>query len=95
MKFCQKCGAQIDDDAIFCSNCGFSSQMPGMSPQPQQYYVDDSVSIGFVILSFVFPIFGWIYSGVRSKERPRCAKICGIVATVSWILGMLMMYAQS
>ncbi len=31
MKYCSKCGAQLPDDAIFCSTCGHATE-----PQPNQ-----------------------------------------------------------
>lgn len=39
MKYCQKCGALLPDDAIFCANCGTSFSAPGpqrSTYQPQQ-----------------------------------------------------------
>ena len=40
MKFCPNCGAQLPDNAGFCSNCGTSLGAPPQYQQPQQpqYY---------------------------------------------------------
>lgn len=41
MKFCEKCGAQMPDEAICCTNCGSplsASQIPNQSAEPQQQY---------------------------------------------------------
>ena len=48
MKYCVKCGTQLDDDALFCHNCGAEStakpqlQVPSQSNavQPQTEKVD-------------------------------------------------------
>ena len=32
MKFCPKCGTKLEDDAVFCSNCG--EKQPGFAPKP-------------------------------------------------------------
>lgn len=38
MKNCPRCNAQIEDNAVFCQNCGFSTaQQPEPQPQQQQY----------------------------------------------------------
>lgn len=33
MKFCGNCGQQLDDNAVFCSNCGVGVSAPA-APQP-------------------------------------------------------------
>ena len=40
MAFCQKCGSQLEDGAVFCSNCGNSvnaSQPNGTTPPPYNH----------------------------------------------------------
>ena len=76
--FCRDCGTAIMDKAIICPNCGcFAAPL-----------VDQSVSIWLVILSLLFPLFGGIYFFAAIKTRPRCAKICSIVAIISWLTGI-------
>lgn len=36
MKICPKCGAQLDDSAVFCSGCGMQFQAPQSSYTPPQ-----------------------------------------------------------
>ena len=39
MKFCSKCGTQLDDNTQFCNNCGTPVAAPGyQQPQQQQAY---------------------------------------------------------
>lgn len=80
MKYCQHCGAEINENAAICLKCGCSVQSQD---------VDNSVSVGLAILSVFIPLFGIIYWPVKAKERPKCAKACGIAAIISWIAGIL------
>lgn len=32
MDFCTQCGSQIDENAVFCTNCGTKSKLPDLSP---------------------------------------------------------------
>lgn len=88
MKFCQHCGKEILDEAVICPGCGCSVQATNKT---QAAEVDDSVSIGFVILSILIPLFGIIYWPVKAKTRPACAKACGIAAIVSWAAYFILM----
>lgn len=38
MKFCGKCGTQVDDNIQFCPNCGNSMGQPTQQPQQNQNY---------------------------------------------------------
>lgn len=80
MKYCQHCGAEINENAAICLKCGCSVQSQD---------VDNSVSVGLVILSVFIPLFGIIYWPVKAKERPKCAKACGIAAIISWVACIL------
>ena len=90
MKFCEKCGAELNDEAVVCVKCGCSLNKVVANTQN----VDESVSSGLVVLSVLIPLFGIIYWPVKAKSRPKCAKYCGIAAIISWaacfLLTMLM-----
>ena len=83
MKFCQKCGKQIMDEAVICTNCGCSVSQITV---PEE----DNVSVGLCILAFLIPMFGVIYWPVKHKETPKRARACGITAIISWVLGIIM-----
>ena len=85
MKYCQHCGAEMHDEAAVCVKCG-CSVLPVTPAVPE---VDNSISVGLVILSVLIPLFGVIYWAVKAKDRPRCARACGIAAIVSWVVGFL------
>lgn len=82
MKYCPHCGAAVSEYAVFCLNCCFSIA--------QEKQVDHSVSAGLVILAFLIPLFGVIYWPTKAKERPICAKACGIAAIISCVLIILL-----
>ena len=79
MKYCRQGGAEMHDDAVVCVKCGCSVTE-----------VDNSISVGLVILAVLIPLFGIIYWVVKAKDRPRCAKACGIAALISWGVGILL-----
>ena len=50
---------------------------------------EDKTSIGLCILSWLVPLFGWIYWGVKKSDYPHKAKSCGIAATISFALNLI------
>ena len=83
-KYCWNCGCEINNNAVICVRCGCpSTQLNQMNE------IDDSVNAGLVILAVLIPLFGWIYWADQAKARPKCAKTCGISATISWIARIL------
>ncbi len=86
MKYCQHCGAEVNDNAVVCVKCGCSIQ-PANNAQATQ--VDNTVSVGLVILAVLVPLFGIIYWPVKAKERPKCARACGIAGIISWAVYFL------
>ena len=81
MKFCTHCGKEIMDAAVVCPGCGCPVQTANSTPKEK---VDQSVSVGLVILALLFPLFGCIYFLVSLKRRTLCAVACGIAAIISW-----------
>lgn len=81
MKYCSHCGAQADDGAKFCSNCGSSFTQTGFAAQEA-----DAPSIGFAVLCFFFPIVGLILYLVWKDTYPLRAKSCGKGALISVIV---------
>jgi hypothetical protein len=44
--------------------------------------------VGWIILSLLFPLCGGIYFFAAIKTRPKCAKVCSVVAIISWLTGL-------
>ena len=85
LKFCTHCGKEIMDEAVICPSCGCSVQTANSTHIVE---VDKSVSAGWIFLSLLFPLVGSIYFFAAIKTRPMCAKVCSIVAIISWLTGL-------
>ena len=84
MKFCSKCGKEINNEAVICPHCGCAVETAQKKPGST-----DEVNAGLVILSVLFPIFGIIYWAVVHKETPKKGKACGVAALITWGVTML------
>lgn len=85
MKYCQTCGAEVNENAVVCVKCGCAVNNTN---KPE---IDESVSVGLVILAVLIPLFGIVYWPVKASTRPNCAKACGIASIISWVLGFLLL----
>lgn len=87
MKYCSHCGEEINENAVICIKCGCNvSEAQAFTNTAN---VNDSVNAGLVILAVFFPLFGWIYWGIKAKEKPKQAKACGIAGIISFAVCML------
>ena len=84
--FCPKCGAEIDDKAVMCVNCG--STVTPMAPVGIQP-MEDNPSTLLKIVCFLVPIVGLILYLVMKDTRPVSAKAYGKWALISVIVGMV------
>lgn len=69
MKFCEKCGAQLDDQVRFCDKCGAAQETPAAPAAPQpQYQQPQSVKVsdwdGGVLDTIVNSIIASLISGI-------------------------------
>ena len=62
MKYCIRCGTQLDDSAQFCSNCGQRVDYPACPPQSARCVNDDRNSALNTVIK-VFMVLGCIASG--------------------------------
>jgi len=87
MKFCTKCGAQLDEGASFCPSCGARADgtEPYMPPQPQYNNTEDSPSFLYALLGFLFPIVGLILYLVMHDTQPKRAASAGKGALIGFI----------
>ena len=71
--YCQKCGAQIDDDAQFCKACGTATMRavqpyPYAPAYPQQEKRTNNLALLGLILAFFMPIGGLVVSVIARKQ---------------------------
>ncbi len=88
MKFCQKCGKEIMDQAVVCPACGCAVQSSQVSVQSDK---DDKANIGLIILSVLIPIVGVILWPVMNGKSPKAARVYGLTGIISWVVYFLLM----
>lgn len=79
MKYCSKCGAKLHDEAVICPSCGCRVES-----------IDDSGSIGWGILGFLFPLIGLILYLAWRTDKPRCSKRAGKGALAAVIIYIIL-----
>lgn len=88
MKSCENCGFQMFDRENRCPNCGHEE---GKGRKSSGSSGEDRVSVGLVILSFLFPIVGFILSGRKRKQQPNAAQIYLITAMISMLINYFLL----
>lgn len=65
MKYCEKCGTELTDDARFCTYCGHKIDSKGMSNYSYSPYNEDisTANPTMITLSKVFMVLGSIVMG--------------------------------
>lgn len=67
----------------------YPPQQPVYPPQPPFKPADDEPSIGLNILSFLFPLIGWVLYFVYKDDKPVRAKSCSRWAWISFIISFV------
>lgn len=91
MKNCPRCNAQMEDNAVFCQNCGFSTaQQPEPQPQPQQQQYNQYAAAPMPAVN------PYDHTAEFSAEDVSENKLLAAVIYVSSILGIIVaLIAQS
>ena len=87
MKYCKKCGQQIEDNVNVCPFCGTTQEeVVNVTVDSANTRVKvDSGSIGWGLLGFCIPIVGLVLFIVWKDDKPKSAKKAGIGALISVI----------
>ena len=83
MKYCNKCGHELNDEAVVCTACGCAQ--PGKSVQSDS---GDSAT-GWAVLGFFIPIVGLILYLVWKDSMPNRSAAAGKGALIGFILGII------
>ena len=78
MKFCTKCGKEINENAVICLNCGCAQE----NVKPKE---NDSKSFGWGVLGFFFPIVGLILWLIWRDDMPLRSRSVGLGALIGAI----------
>lgn len=97
---CPECGFFISERATSCPHCGrpMTSSPRGDNPRPQPQPFpptpqpqpqpipigEDKSNVGLNILSFLFPLVGWILYFVHREKYPIKAKACSLWAWIGF-----------
>ena len=72
--YCQKCGAEIADEAIVCPKCGCATgntiQSANQMAVPTENEISSAktMSILSIVLGFLIPLAGWILGGIALSK---------------------------
>ena len=84
MKFCTKCGKELRDEAVVCTNCGCSTS--GGAPVVAGV---DAPNTGFAVLGFFIPLVGLILYLVNKDTAPLKAKSAGKGALIGFCVSLV------
>ena len=87
--FCPKCGAKVDSNAGFCSECGASLKGETSVAQTTTVSENEGSTFGWGVLGFFIPLAGLILFIMWKQERPKASKSAGIGALIRVIFNVV------
>ena len=91
--FCSKCGHEIDDEAVVCTNCGCA--VNGIKNNVNKTVVDDVPNGLLDVLGFLIPLVGLIMYCVMHSQTPRKANQIGLFALIGFIINFIFIIIMS
>ena len=83
MKYCSKCGAEINEDAVICLKCGCNVG------STRKVIEKDEPNTGLNILAFFFPLIGLMMWLVWKTDYPIKAQSIGKTALISFVISVV------
>ena len=85
MRYCEKCGKEINDNAVVCPACGASTEVkasPRVTGAESESPKTARMALGF---AFLIPILGVIFGivGLKKYTDPKLKKQCIIAIPVA------------
>ena len=87
--FCSGCGKEIKNDDTFCPYCGLRFYNRNMIPQNAGVMPNDSPSLLFAFIGFLFPLIGLILFLIYEGKSPKKAKSAGKGAITNVIIKVI------
>lgn len=87
--YCPGCGKEIKNSDSFCPYCGLRFYNRNMIPQNASVMPNDSPSLLFAFIGFLFPLFGLILFLVYESKSPKKAKSAGKGAITNVIIKVI------
>ena len=91
--FCSKCGKEIMDEAVVCTNCGCA--VNGAKNISAAAAGEDIPNVGLNILGFIIPLIGLVMYCVMHNSTPRKANQIGLFSLIGFILNFILILALS
>lgn len=91
--FCQKCGKNLDDKAIYCPNCGHATNKNNTSEEIKKVF--DYFGIISIVLSIFIPIAGLVLGifGLnlsKDETNKKCSIVGIIIGSIRIVLNILL-----
>ena len=84
MKYCNHCGAEIEDEAVVCVKCGCK-----VAQNNKELENPKEATAVYGVLGFLIPVVGLILFLIWRNDYPRRSKTAGIAALISFILSFV------
>lgn len=91
--FCSKCGKELSDEAVVCTNCGCA--VNGGKMISNAAAGDDIPNGGLNVLGFLIPIVGLILYCVMHAQTPRKANQIGLFSLIGFVLAFILITLTS
>ena len=91
--FCSKCGKEIADETVVCTNCGCA--VNGGKTMSSAAAGEDIPNGGLNVLGFLIPIVGLIMYCVMHNQTPRKANQIGLFSLVGFVINFILIIAMS
>ena len=86
--FCSKCGHEISDEAVVCTNCGCA--VNGAKNVVTAAGNEDIPNGGLNVLGFLIPIVGLIMYCVMHSQTPRKADQIGVFSLIGFVVAFIL-----
>ena len=88
--FCSKCGKEVLDEAVVCTNCGCA--INGSSFCKNNDAEEDVPNGGLNLLGFLIPIAGLILYCVNVTKTPKKANQIGAFSLAGFLIGLIIWF---